>query len=55
MLPHNELSGAPSLGIASEIKDRPPAYDVTQTYRDYKKFGSQSKITVVGEAPAEKL
>jgi hypothetical protein len=25
-------------------------YDVTQTYSDYKKFGSQTKITIVGEA-----
>ncbi len=25
------------------------SYDVTQTYRDYKKFGSQTKITTVGE------
>lgn len=24
-------------------------YDITQTYRDYKKFGSQTKITTVGE------
>jgi hypothetical protein len=29
-------------------------YDVTQTYSDYKKFGSQTKITTIGEAPAEK-
>jgi hypothetical protein len=29
-------------------------YDVTQTYSNYKKFGSQTKITTIGEAPAEK-
>jgi hypothetical protein len=29
-------------------------YDVTQTYSDYKKFGSKSKITTIGEAAAEK-
>lgn len=27
-------------------------FDVTQTYRDYKKFGSQTKITTIGEVPA---
>jgi len=25
-------------------------WDVTQTYGDYKKFGSQSRIVAVGEA-----
>ena len=26
-------------------------YDVTQTYRDYKKFGSQTRIVTIGEVP----